>query len=432
MAGAARPRRVRGAGRRWGGVPAGWGARARASPAPCPAGPPSGRCRAAAGAGASTSSTTSPRPGPGPAPPAAAVAAFEDARVSVGATGQRVPVGVWYPLGADGERVAVQAASYPHAISLAKISRALLGLADRPPTFFDRRITLPSAGGVISGDAVAAAQPVAGSRAVVLCHGYLGSRFDLVDFAEGLARAGFVVVAPEFAEALTNPDVMPAYQRADGGGPPPGTGASRAAILEGTLADLLEGRFGIPRERTALLGHSAGAGTVVQAEGRFAARVPIAGFRVPEDAEGAAALARDPLLVIASEGDSVISLYPKAAGRFGPSEGIAPAVRRLPVDVAEVDGADAAALAGLAAAGPRAAFVKYEGDAAPCHISFLSARSNDAMVETLAPLLPLARLLDVPLLDFDTYQLTRDSDAVLRRLVPAVVGWLNAVVPSSE
>ena len=29
------------------------------------------------------------------------------------------------------------------------------------------------------------------------------------------------------------------------------------------------------------------------------------------------ALLRDPLLVIASEGDGVISLYPKEAGRFG-------------------------------------------------------------------------------------------------------------------
>ena len=29
--------------------------------------------------------------------------------------------------------------------------------------------------------------------AAILCHGYLGSRFDLVDLAEALAAAGFLV-----------------------------------------------------------------------------------------------------------------------------------------------------------------------------------------------------------------------------------------------
>jgi hypothetical protein len=49
------------------------------------------------------------------------------------------------------------------------------------------------------------------------------------------------------------------------------------------------------------------------------------------------------------------------------------------------------------------------------------------MVDVLGPLLPLARALDVPLLDFDVYQQTRDSDEVAAVLVPAVVTWLTRV-----
>lgn len=64
----------------------------------------------------------------------------------------------------------------------------------------------------------------------------------------------------------------------------------------------------------------------------------------------------------------------------------------------------------------------------PCHISFLSSRTNDAMVEVLSPLLPVARLLGVPVLDFDKYQLTKDSDAVNGALVPLIAKWLTQAV----
>ena len=68
------------------------------------------------------------------------------------------------------------------------------------------------------------------------------------------------------------------------------------------------------------------------------------------------------------------------------------------------------------------------GQTLPCHISFLSSRTNDAMVDVLGPLLPVARALGVPVLDFDRYQVTRDSDEVNETLVPAVVAWLAAVM----
>ena len=68
------------------------------------------------------------------------------------------------------------------------------------------------------------------------------------------------------------------------------------------------------------------------------------------------------------------------------------------------------------------------GQQLPCHISFPSSRTNDAMVDVLGPLLPVARLLGVPVLDFDRYQVTRDSDEVNETLVPAVTAWLAAVM----
>ena len=54
--------------------------------------------------------------------------------------------------------------------------------------------------------------------------------------------------------------------------------------------------------------------------------------------------------------------------------------------------------------------------------------TNDAMVEVLSPLLPVARVLGVPLLDFDVYAESRDSDEVAEAMVPAVVSWLDHVM----
>jgi len=229
-----------------------------------------------------------------------------------------------------------------------------------------------------------------------------------VDFAEALARAGWLVLSPEFAEALSNPTTLPKAS-VDG----VGVGADRSQIMAAVLDDVALGRFGVPRGRVALVGHSAGAGTAVTTEGEFLARVAIGGFRKPLQPDLARILAA-PLLVVASSNDSVIGLA-----------GIQAAVSSLGVPTREfTSGSDLAV--GLGEAGEDGtAFIKFEGEGAPCHISFLSSRTNMAMVGVLSPLLPVARALGVPLLDFDVYDQTRDSDAVAADLVPAVIGWLN-------
>eukprot|EP00793_Prasinoderma_coloniale_P003932 PRCOL_00006773-RA len=376
---------------------------------------------------------------------------------------------MWYPAAGESAAAGASPVLYPHAISVAKIARVLLSLPPSTPRWLDRDVPLRAAAGVVAGGRRPAGADVKG--AVILCHGYLGSRFDLVDYAEALAAAGFVVCAPEFAEGLADPTTTPPYAR-PGAPPPQNPSASREEVVNATLAQLVEGPFGITRDsgRLALVGQSAGAGTAVQTRGRLA-RVAIAGLRdVPAE------VAADPLLVIASEGDGVISLDARESGRFGPSPGIVEAVNALPVPVAAFDGdslreltesAAAAAASGAAAAATtagggecapapgggaksgaavaavavsggaeqacappvdRTAFVAYRGEGSPCHISFLSARTNDAMVDVLSPLLPLAEALDVPLLDFDVYSNSRDSDEVAADCVPLVTNWLSAVV----
>ena len=352
--------------------------------------------------------------------PQACVAFDADGTLAIrgpGLNGERVKMSMWVPCSPSGEEQQQEAVTtYAHRVSLAKVSKVLGGFTI--PAFFDKVTALPAASGIVASSAASSADAERGGKAVILLHGYLGSRYDLVDFAEALVKEGFIVIAPEFADSRSDPARSL---------------ASRGAILEEAVA-LLATRFGIARADVALIGHSAGAGTALQAPGRFAARVLVAGFRSDKPSDAA----EDPLLVIASGGDRVISLYPTEGGRFGPFEGIKSAVlnfrRRssdgsaLNEDVvawATFDGSPES-LRTLAAQAPRAAFVAYEGEGAPSHISFLSARTNDVLVQTLGPLLPVARLLDVPVLDFDVYERTRDSDRVLGDLVPAVRAWLIA------
>ncbi len=62
---------------------------------------------------------------------------------------------------------------------------------------------------------------------------------------------------------------------------------------------------------------------------------------------------------------------------------------------------------------------------APNHISFLAENVNDAMVSFLSPLLPVAQLLNIPVLDFDKYKESRDSVATSEVVIPLVSSFLK-------
>ena len=234
--------------------------------------------------------------------------AFEDARVTVAGTGQVVPVAVWYPVVAAADPLVEKnpsprptpaaAATYPHAISVAKIARVLLNAPASTPRVLDRDVPLAMAPGVAPrSSATPPSDAVRG--AVVLCHGYLGSRFDLVDLAEALAASGFLVAAPEFAESLASPETVSA-QTKPGAKPAANPSASRDQVLAAVLEDVerrarlyyeaysYSGKSTTQKNNAvpgtlpvALVGQSAGASTATSARGRFAARVAIAGFRPP-------------------------------------------------------------------------------------------------------------------------------------------------------
>ena len=398
---------------------------------------------------------------------------FDDARVAIPGSGQSVPVATWFPDASGAGAAAPSAISdrrdpassplyYPHAISVAKIARVLLNTPESTPRWLDRQTPLLAAPGVrfAARGETSSAVAAAPGKVAVLCHGYLGSRFDLVDLAEALAREGFLVLAPEFAESLASPETTPAYAR-PGAPPPANPSATRDEVVDAALRAFAPGFFEAQASgsderrppRVVIAGQSAGASTATSARGPFAARVAIAGFRPPppESLEAREALLRDPLLVVASAGDGVISLYPRESGAFGAYEGIAASVESMPARVPKYDvgafaarvremgtlnDADARRRAKETSGNALNAFLTYEPpggdggamDGLPCHISFLSSRTNDAMVEVLSPLLPVARAIGVPVLDFDKYQTTRDSDAVNAELVPLIAEWLNAAV----
>ena len=120
---------------------------------------------------------------------------FEDAIVRVatnndseeeggGGGGQRVPVGIWYPTRMENLVTATTSSSvsYPHSISVAKIARVLLNTPPTTPRWLDRDIPLQAAQNVVSRAAADGVDddnaPATVPRgAVVLCHGYLGSRW---------------------------------------------------------------------------------------------------------------------------------------------------------------------------------------------------------------------------------------------------------------
>jgi len=74
---------------------------------------------------------------------------------------------------------------------------------------------------------------------------------------------------------------------------------------------------------------------------------------------------------------------------------------------------------------PRRAAVLFQNPStAPNHISFLSEGVNNAMIETLSPLLVLAKALSLPVLDFDKYKDSRDSFQTAQNVVPLVRNFL--------
>ena len=96
-------------------------------------------------------------------------------------------------------------------------------------------------------------------------------------------------------------------------------------------------------------------------------------------------------------------------------------VNRAPAFTSFDTSDDAYAEPGRAPPPRRGVLLFREGDALlPNHLSFLWSGTNEAMFELLGVLLPLARALDLFLLDFDAEMDARLAEPTAGKLVPAL------------
>lgn len=288
----------------------------------------------------------------------------------------QVPLSVWSPSTSlsnfDG--------GYSYTIDIRSICRLLIGLS-LPSFDFLRKTTIIPTPNLVQECLPSDLPP---PPVVVFNHGYLGSRLDLHPLLHSLASTGMICVACDYPESLSGP-YDTSWSKEDA--------LTRVDILDAVLADVqssypTSGRIG-------LLGHSLGSGLASSFDTKdpLSPRCCIAGFRaVGETAKSS------PFLVIASEGDSVC-----------PSTFVMERVADVRKNNVKVGGGEVEGLF----------LEKYN------HIDFLSAETNDAMVDFLSPLLPVARTLKVPLLDFDKYAENPNSKECFEAIESKVLNFFT-------
>jgi len=235
--------------------------------------------------------------------------------------------------------------------------------------------------------------PVSEVPVVLLAHGYVGSRFDLSHIAEALAAEGFVCFSPEYPESLAA-----SYDARH-------PGLDRTVITQ-QLVTTLTTDWTVKATSYGIVGHSLGCGTAIRTGDDNWCRVCISGnpsVQVPGK-----------VLHITSMNDGVVRL--RARGINNNNNSIPPDYVRL----------EESTLAQQMAHGlpPRAVMI-FDRPDGPNHISFLAEGVDDAMVDFLSPLLPLAQALSIPVLDFDRYQVSRDSVATAKVVRPLVTSFLK-------
>jgi dienelactone hydrolase len=314
--------------------------------------------------------------------------------VNVG--GLTVPVAVWAP--ASSRPIGLATETYAYIISVGRIAARLgVGWLSWLPS---RSFQLPPAGVTHDRTTSAAARP---GDALIFAHGFLGSPYDMAHVCEALAAAGFIVAAPEMPESLAA-----SYAGA----------ISRGEIVSATrrlVEEAGEGSCG----RWGIFGHSAGGGTAQRQPGTFSlGRAAIA------SGLAGAAQNSDPLFVVASEGDGCTRMM-RARGVSIAEQLAAVAAAGVPSTIFST--ADAAYAAGAAQPAVGALLYSAAGaDLLPNHISFLWRGTNEAMFELLGPLLPLARALNLFLLDFDVEIESRLAEPTAAQITPALCRFFRA------
>jgi hypothetical protein len=206
-----------------------------------------------------------------------------------------------------------------------------------------------------------------------------------------LIVSGFICLSAEFPESLAA-----SYPRMEG--------LDRSVIMT-SLQQSLSSEWGVKGTRFGIVGHSAGCGTAVMTGDESWTRVCIAGN--PRTRDGS--IIPGNVLLLSSMNDGAVSL-----ARFGGREAIPPEYTLL----------EESSLAQLSRIPPKS-FLLFDREDAPNHISFLAGGTNDAMIELLSPLLPVAQAISIPVLDFDRYQTSRDSQQTAEIVIPLVTSYLK-------
>lgn len=322
--------------------------------------------------------------------------AYKSLHLPIQEFGVTVPVACWFPMGENGasstiasDRTSDTTIRYSHRISVRRIGQLLAGW-NFIPEFTTRNFELaPTVETIANGHNLPLPTKV---PVVLLAHGYLGSRFDLSHLAEKLAQEGFLCLSPEYPESLSaSYDSLPGVDR---------------IVINKCLLDALTNEWNVQATSFGIVGHSLGCGTAIQTGDQTWARVCIAGFPRLQNGESIPGN----VLFLSSMNDGAVSLQ-----RFG-------GIKAIPQDYIILD--EASLRDGLTSLPKRAALV-FDREDAPNHISFLSQGVNDAMIDLLSPLLPIAQALGIPVLDFDRYQLSRDSVPTAEAYHPIVVAYLK-------
>ncbi|KAL7508010.1 hypothetical protein ACHAXN_005790 [Cyclotella atomus] len=313
--------------------------------------------------------------------------------ITIDVLGEEVPVAAWYPTTLNevtSNQFSSKKVVYDHRISVKKIGKSLAGW-NFIPEFTTRTFPISASGDIMQINSIATVPNFASSTVpvVLLAHGYLGSRFDLSPYAQDLASNGFLVLSPEYPESLADSyDSM--------------TKPIDRTIITNMLLQNLK-QWEVNAVSYSIIGHSLGCGTAIKTGDDSWTRVCIAGF--PSSGSKC--------LFIGSTNDGAV-----------PLSRAADALQSLNYNVLSEKVVRMQTWEKLA---PRTSLIfneVYNGSPPPNHISFLSEGTNAAMIDFLSPLLPLARYLEIPVLDFDKYQLSRDSDVTGEVVRPLVVDYL--------
>jgi len=206
-----------------------------------------------------------------------------------------------------------------------------------------------------------------------------------------MTKQGFICLSAEFPESLAA-----SYPRLEG--------LDRSVIMS-NLQQSLSSEWGVKGTSFGIVGHSAGCGTAVTTGDDLWARVCIAGN--PRRRDGSTIPGS--VLFLSSMNDGAVSL-----ARFGGRAAI-------PSEYTLLEESSLAKLSKI----PPKSFLLFDRPDAPNHISFLADGTNDAMIDMLSPLLPVAQAMNIPVLDFDKYQASRDSKQTAQVVIPLVTSYLK-------